>query len=238
MDLSEIAAIVNVPEAQVLEVARQIRDIWTIRIPALERVTVRNHTLAIDRVPTLDFVEGVAVFSMLRALNRTQLCILEVGTQYGVSACIFREGLMRMGITPRIVTYDITAMPHYFQDHEVEFRQEDITNRCGAVLDELNPDMVFLDAHPWHLTYNLTVEARRRKRLLMMHDVNDAIWEHHLQNGLLPVQGNECNTGVQWERKVLEVVFGPGIHSRHHRTDDYAIDLICSQHGVAICRPV
>ena len=106
------------------------------------------------------------------------------------------------------------------------------------MLAEFRPHAVFLDAHPWPITHNMTVAARRRGLVIFMHDVADGIWQANLQAGRLPVAGHEYDRGVQWERKVLEQEFGPAIHTGHHATEDYHIDLVRSLYGLAICQPV
>ncbi|MBI4028342.1 MAG: hypothetical protein HY360_25380 [Verrucomicrobia bacterium] len=222
-----VAQVCQVTDDTVVDIARKVFPSWKkIAGPVIEQVK------------TIDFVETVAV---LTAISRTGLGtfrLLELGTQHGISTCIFLDGLRAIGIQPRITTYDVVLKQRAFSGGEVDARIEDITTRCGPVLDELDPHAVFLDAHPWELTYNMATEARKRQKLIFTHDVSDDLWSARLQEGRLPLKGNECNPFVQWERKVLEVVFGPGIHTGHHVTEDYQIDLIRSTHGVAICQPL
>ncbi|MBI3986127.1 MAG: hypothetical protein HY343_04370 [Lentisphaerae bacterium] len=209
-----------------MEIARTVMEVWTTSIVAL------------PRVKTLDFVEVVAMMAVLDRTGLNTLRLLELGTQHGISAAILARCLGRLGIRPAIVTYDIQSLRHFFEPGEAEFRCEDITDTCGGVLDELDPHVVFLDAHPWHLTLNMTVEARRRNKLIFAHDVSDDLWNERLQGGRLSLEGNETNALIPWERKVLEAVFGPEIHGGHHVTDDYEIDLVRSTYGVALCQPL
>ena len=225
--LSDIARISGLAEEQVLTVAEQVSAQW--QDPAAANI--------LNGVKTLDFTEATAMLSVLLATGANPLCLLELGTQHGASTWIICQGLQRLGIQPRIVTYDVERHSLMFSDPAIEFRLEDIADKCESVLDELAPHAVFLDAHPWSLTYNMTVAARRRKAIVFMHDVSDELWKDNLQSGRLPLEGNECNPNIQWERKVLETVFGSDIHSGHHETDDYRIDLVRSHFGLAICRP-
>jgi len=225
-DLTQLAGALRLPEPVVMETAALVLPLW------------KSAMAEWSRVNTLDVVEATAMLAVLRHGGTNPVRLLEVGTQFGVSACILHDGLEALGIQPLIRTYDVRRESHLFKPGEVDFRCEDITDRCGAVLDEFMPHAVFLDAHPWHVTYNLTVAARQRGLIIFMHDISDALWAHNLQSGQLPLQGHECDPNAVWERKVLETVFGPGIHAGHYQSDDYVVDLIRSRLGVAICRPL
>ncbi|MBI3986203.1 MAG: hypothetical protein HY343_04760 [Lentisphaerae bacterium] len=225
IELADIARICGVPEAEVVRVARAVKAAYG-KIEG-----------AMAKVFTLDFTEATALVTALCGTGANPLRLLELGTQFGVSTCLLMDSLKALGIRPLITTYDVDVQRHLFKEGEADFRQEDITARCGAVLDELKPHAVFLDAHPWRLTYNMTLEIRRRRILFFMHDVADTLWNENLQGGRLPIEGNECNPNAPWERKVLEVVFGPGIHSGHLDAGDYRIDLVRSHLGLAIGRP-
>lgn len=189
-------------------------------------------------IKTMDMVEVTALVSVLTAGKRPQARLLEVGTQYGLSTRIIHDVLKMRGVAPAIRTYDVDARKHLFDSAAVEFRCEDITGSCAEVLDEFKPDAVFLDAHPWQLTYDLATEARKRRLLIFMHDVSDKIWEERLKRGKLPLEGNENNPAIPWERKVLETMFGEAIHKHSHATGDYRIDIVDSCYGLAICRPI
>lgn len=225
--LSDIVRISGLAADRVLMVADQIRTQW--QDPAAAAM--------LKGVKTLDFIEATAMMSVLLATDINPLCLLELGTQHGVSTWMICQGLRRLGIQPRIVTYDVERHPLVFSDPAIEFRLEDITDKCDAVLNELAPHVVFLDAHPWSLTYNMTVAARRRKAIILMHDISDELWKERLLSGRLPVEGHECDPSIPWERKVLETLFGSGIHGGHHETGDYRIDLVRSRLGLAICQP-
>lgn len=199
---------------------------------------MERHGQPLAAIKTLDFAEACTMFAMFSPLRYKSLRLLELGTQYGLSTSLAFDILSSKGIKPVIRTYDIERKEHIFKDSCIDFRCEDITSRCAEVLDEFQPHAVFLDAHPWHLTYNMTREARARSLVIFMHDVSTSLWVERLQNGRLPLKGNECNPRIPWERKVLECQFGPEIHNLGHTFDDYRVDIVDSGFGLAICRPV
>jgi hypothetical protein len=193
---------------------------------------------AFSCIKTMDFTEAVVYFSLLTATDRKDVRLLELGTQFGLSTRFTYEVLKMRGFNPIIRTYDVVTQEHLFDHSIIDYRCEDIADRCAEVLDEFRPDAIFLDAHPWHLTYNMTVEARKRNLLILMHDVSDELWTERLQQGSLPLEGYETDPKIPWERKVLEELFGSEIHSHDHLVEDYRISIINSSCGLAICQPL
>jgi hypothetical protein len=226
IDIAEIPQLSGLSSEHVLKVASLMAGYW-------EAEMARNT----EMVQTLDFVESVTLIAAISSLGKQSPTVMELGTQLGISACIIYDGLKLLGLTPRVVTYDIRKLNHLFKEGEVEFRLGDITGRCAQELDSLKPDAVFLDAHPWDLTLEMLIECMNRRIMVTTHDVSDSLWEHNLRGGKLPIEGNQRNPNIPWERKVLEKVFGEGIHSGFAETPDYTARLVRSRLGLAICMP-
>ena len=226
LELSDIPAVGGLPSETVLRVAKALSCYWSADM-------ARNTEL----IQTLDFSESVALISAIAALGKESPTVMELGTQLGISTCIIYDGLKLLGMCPRLITYDIMALNHLFKDDEVEFRQCDLSGRCGAELDSIKPDAVFLDAHPWDITYEMTVECMKRRILIAMHDVADSLWNGPLQGGSLPLEGNKSGKNIPWERKVLEKIFGQSIHGGFAEAEGYTARLLRSRLGLALCAP-
>ena len=99
--------------------------------------------------------------------------ILEFGVQFGCSTAVFLQISKWLGLDIELHSWDIIDIvkSDCVSKKDFIFHKEDITGREDQTIVKYNPDMVFLDAHPYYLTKGLMHSCLDRKIDFLCHDV-------------------------------------------------------------------
>jgi hypothetical protein len=189
---------------------------------------------------TLNFEEAFAIYAVLAHRRPTQP-VVEIGTQHGRSTRRILDMLKQLGLSNDVVCFDVADQVQDFEPDEAELRIEDLTGRFREVVMEgIEPSLVFLDAHPYHLTREVITEVLDRDVcVLAIHDCGRA-----LCNPNMAIEKDDPNitsaTG-HWERHVLCEVFGvedPMSDDIDHQvTPTHALRILQTAHGLGLIVP-
>ena len=80
--------------------------------------------------------------------------ILEFGVQLGCSSRLFIDAAKSLNYRMQLHSWDVIKAHKLVKEEEFIFHKKDITGKEGAVFKNYSPDLVFLDAHVYHLTKN------------------------------------------------------------------------------------
>lgn len=127
-------------------------------------------------------------------------CIVEFGTQTGCSTMIIARLCRYLGIRTRIITINIKDELVY-RDLDVEYVIEDLTGKLDSVWERWNPDIIFQDAHMYHLIHQQLLEGEKHRHTLhLFHDVGFRLFQHPMT---IPLEAVPTGTTGSWERHVL-----------------------------------
>jgi len=190
---------------------------------------------------TLNLDEAFVLYAALERL-RPVGPIVEIGTQYGRSTRRILDMLDWMGLQRDVVCYDTVDQVEHFTPQEAELRVEDLTGRFrSAVLEDLGPGIVFLDAHPYHLTKEVveTMLADAHDSVLLIHDCGKALCNPDMT--LAKDDLNITSATGHWERRVLCEVFGvddPMTDEIDYReTPTHTLTVMQTTHGLGVVVP-
>jgi hypothetical protein len=183
-----------------------------------------------DVVKTLSFAESSFIFKYIE--KHKPKVILEFGTQHAVSTRIFYEICKSFGYEPTIHCFDIVDEIKYISKDKIIFHQEDITGIELAVINELTPDLIFLDAHPYELTSNLVDICLAQKINFMAHDVSLEIHERaRVQSDNFQNKSKYTN----WELFILMEKINNDLDKlNHYSNEEMAINIIRDRFGLAV----
>jgi len=99
--------------------------------------------------------------------------ILEFGVQFGCSTAVFLQIAEWLGLDIELHSWDIidVVKKQCVDKNDFNFHKVDITGREEEIILEYKPDMVFLDAHPYHMTKDLMINCVKYKINFLTHDV-------------------------------------------------------------------
>ncbi len=162
--------------------------------------------------------------------------ILEFGTQYGCSTCMFICLAKWLKTDIKLHSWDILDQVKGICINKNHFMLhiEDITGKEEEVFQRYKPDMLFLDAHPYILTRNLVKICLRDKIDFMCHDVSLAII-----NALKARSNNFKDTTIYgaWEPYVLsELIDKKILTDDYYENDQVVVKCIRDKYGLAIVR--
>jgi len=134
--------------------------------------------------------------------------VLEFGVQFGCSTAVFLEISKWLGLDIELHSWDIidVVKSECVSKGDFSFHQDDITGSEEEIILKYKPDMIFLDAHPYHMTKALMLACVKHKVNFLTHDVNKSLYD-----GLKKTSDNfkKLNTYGAWELYILAEVFSP-----------------------------
>lgn len=138
--------------------------------------------------------------------------ILEFGVQYGCSTAVFLKISEWLGLDIELHSWDILDLvkKKCVNKKDFHFHVDDITGREDKVMSEYNPDLIFLDAHPYHLTKRLMEYCINNKVDFMCHDVSDDIFERAKKRSK-GFTDFSSSTMAEWESYLLAKLIDPSI---------------------------
>lgn len=122
----------------------------------------------IKGVKTISKIECNALFDYFE--HHKPVNILEFGVQYGCTTAIFLKLAQYLGYKINLNSWDIVDKVSRASKDDFTLHLENIENTPEKIL-LYNPDLVFLDAHPYNLTKNLMNTCLSNKINFMCHDI-------------------------------------------------------------------
>jgi hypothetical protein len=158
---------------------------------------------------TLVFEEAFLFFVAASLLRPQQ--VVEIGTQLGKSTRRLVDMLTYLKLNSRVTCFDIVNDVRFVSAAEVDLRIQDITDTFGEnVLIPLAPELIFLDAHPYHLTRNAIAAYLKwsltHPCILAIHDCSPAEYVPYMLISKGDPGAIGSNTGF-WERHILSELF-------------------------------
>jgi len=134
--------------------------------------------------------------------------ILEFGVQYGCSTAVFLKISTWLGLDIELHSWDIVDVikKECVDKKHFNFHLADITGHEDEIISKYNPDMVFLDAHPYHMTKALMLSCVKNKVNFLTHDVSRDLYDE------LRIRSNDfkmLQTYGAWELYILAELFSP-----------------------------
>jgi len=183
----------------------------------------------LQKAKTLSKRECQAVYEYIDQ-NRPKT-ILEFGVQFGCSTRVFIEIAKWLNYKINLHSWDIIDIVNCADKRDFTMHVENITNKENSILVH-NPDLIFLDAHPYILTKNLIVICLKNKINFMCHDVSFANIATLKKSS--DSFKNKKAYGA-WESYVLSELVSPKILTDDCYEDDKVIvKCIRDLHGLAI----
>lgn len=189
---------------------------------------------------TLCFEEAFGLYAAC-ALHRPRT-LVEIGTQHGKSTRRILDLRDALELDTRIFCFDVVDSVQHFEPTEATLVLKDVTGSFTAdVLEAHDPDVIYLDAHPYHLLRAVLTEliAWPKPVILAIHDCHRGICNPKMRISRETVDIT-TRTGV-WERHVLAEVFGvPDPRSSALDaldTERHRLRVLPTRHGLALLVP-
>ncbi len=161
---------------------------------------------------TLDVAEGFALWSLIKQV-RPQV-VVELGTQYGISARLWKEALKMYVPDHSLILCDLLDQRKFIRDHECTFVQGDACQTLPEVFASHSVDLLHNDAHLYSLIRWSVQEAKRYGvKTFTFHDVGRRKrGPFELKSATLSSReklSHEEDYGIcgTWERHVMAEVF-------------------------------
>lgn len=183
--------------------------------------------------------ENIAIW--LAAIQAIQpKCIVELGTQTGCSSTIIARICRYLGLKTKIVTVNIVDELK-FPDPEVEYIYEDFTNKMEEIWTRWNPDILFQDAHMYHMVKKqIEVGEKYPHTVHFFHDVGFRLYQNPMT---IPLEAVPTSTTGSWERHVLglyapELLEIPNRHFENEKMLIHIFDACANAHeyGLGVLR--
>lgn len=157
---------------------------------------------------TLDIAEGFALWALVKHLRPR--VVVELGTQYGISARLWKEALRAYVPDHRLYLCDLVDKRRFIGDGESTMLEGDARERLKAVFAQGPVDILHNDAHPYDLIHWSLAEGQARGvGCFTFHDVGG----YALRGG--PFKPESASLPVAIKRQYAEE-YGPyGTWERH-----------------------
>ncbi|MFA7220036.1 MAG: hypothetical protein WC119_06045 [Synergistaceae bacterium] len=162
--------------------------------------------------------------------------ILEFGVQFGCSTAVFLRISEWLGLNIELHSWDIldVVKKECVNRNDFHFHKEDISGREEEIIASYNPDMVFLDAHPYHLTKALMLSCLKHKVNFMTHDVAKDLYSdlRKRSDGF-----KNLDAYGQWELYIMTELFSDTLAVNDHFENDQ-VDITCyrDKYGLSIIK--
>jgi hypothetical protein len=165
----ELASLLGCDEQWLEQTAQEYRDTpeaWK-RLSGLRSTGHQTDGFA----KSLDVAEGFAVWALVKQLQPR--VVVELGSQYGISARLWKEALRRY--VPDHVLYlcDIDDLRRFITPEEANFVQGDGVESLRSIIDATHVDLLINDAHPYTLIRDSVLLGKERNvGCFVFHDVS------------------------------------------------------------------
>jgi len=169
--------------------------------------------------------------------NRPKV-MFEFGVQNGCSTRAFVE-MAKWNVLDdfELHSWDIVDEVQCISKDDFHFHLEDVTGKEETIFGKYNPDLVFLDAHPYELTRNIMKICLERKIDFMAHDVVHSIG---LQRTCVRTNGFTdltVKTNANWELYLMGILINTQLwHDDYYEDDVLEVNCIRDSCGLAIVK--
>ncbi len=190
---------------------------------------------------SLDVAEGFAAWALIKQVRPR--VVVELGSQYGISARLWKEALNRYVPGHTLILCDQEDQRRYIGPREAIFVEGDALRTLPGIFASYSVDLLFNDAHPYTLIRWSVEEAMRREvRVLAFHDVG----RHHPRGPFIADSARlteaqkireshnygECGT---WERHVAAELLDKSLLSQDSaETTQYRMQVFDSLFGFLV----
>jgi hypothetical protein len=190
---------------------------------------------------TLCFEEAFLLYEA--SLKTRPKNIVEIGTQHGKSTRRIIDLVKLADLNDcQITCFDIIDQVKFFSQEECRLELHDVTDDFSTiVLDRLNPKLIFLDARPYQLLYNVISKfltwSVKNPSILAIHDCSPMLYNKRMRIKKTDSVKITSQTGV-WERHVLSEIFKTSnefledVVTLNHR-----LRIFSTPHGIALIKP-
>jgi len=169
--------------------------------------------------------------------ERKPKIMFEFGVQNGCSSKAFVEMSKWAKIDFSLHSWDIIDVVKCIRKDEFYFHLGDITGKEKMAFDKYNPNFVFLDAHPYHLTKNIMEICLERKIDFIAHDV---VYPIGLQRTCERTNGFtnlNVETNANWELFLLGILINTQLwHSDYYENDELQVKCVRNSCGLAMIK--
>lgn len=165
--------------------------------------------------------------------------MFEFGVQFGCSSRIFLEISKNLNTQTVLHSWDIrdAIKKQVINREDFSLHIEDVTGREKSVFDKYNPDMVYLDAHPYLLTKNIMEICIERRINFMTHDVVSSIGYERTKKRTNNFTDFSIQTNANWELYLLCKLFNDTLWKNDNYEDEkVSVKCIRDSCGLAIIK--
>lgn len=190
---------------------------------------------------TLTLQESYLLYLAISLLQPSQ--VIEIGTSQGRSTRMIIDSLNYWGLNSHLVCFDIVDSLKFASHDEVTLILENITGHSRqSVFDKYNPEIIFLDAHPYPLLYNVIAEyldwSKFHPSLLLIHDCSPTFYSPRMFISKDEPEAISNRTGL-WERHVLcEIFKTTSRYIDNFNTNTHQVRIFPTTYGLAMIRPL
>lgn len=157
--------------------------------------------MATQEVKTLTKKELGLVYEYMKRKKPEK--ILDIGTQTGCSAIAFSEISNALDLEAEVHSWDVLDCRYSAFVFLYNFHQEDLTGIVSKTLEKYAPDFVYLDAHPFWLTFNFIDRCLYQKIDFLLHDISLDHFDLLKDRWELPLLGALVSPKI-WTQDVYE----------------------------------
>lgn len=191
---------------------------------------------------SLDVAEGFAAWALIKHVRPRS--VVELGTQYGIYARLWKDALARYVPDHELILIDIRDARRYITDDEALFIRADARDVPPEILSSWRVDLLFNDAHSYSLVMDSVRHGvRSGVRAFAFHDVgrrrprgpfNPEGADVSLEEKLKEDESDYVRYGT-WERHVMAEVFDRrALFTDSVCTESYAIQFFDSLFGFGV----
>jgi hypothetical protein len=191
---------------------------------------------------TLDVAEGFALWALVK--HQRPRVVVELGTQYGISARVWKEALKRYVPEHKLILCDLEDKRKFIDDGESTLLLGDARDTFKEIFAQYQVDLLHNDAHPYDLVrWSVEEGIRHNIPIFTFHDVGGT----QLRGGpfkpasaALSVEerrkhGENYGEFGHWERHVMAEIFDQRIVSQDFvMTPEWRMQIFDSLFGFGV----
>jgi hypothetical protein len=190
---------------------------------------------------TLDVAEGFALWALVKRLRPR--VVVELGTQRGLSARLWKEALCAYVPGHELILCDIEDRRAFIRDADATFLLGDARRTLAEVFATRRVDVLFNDAHPYDLIkWSVQEGLKHGVPVFVFHDVgrrhpraNFRAESAHLSPEERALHGEDIGQYGHWERHVMAEIFDPRIVEQDSGSGGaYRLRIFDSLYGLGI----
>ncbi len=178
---------------------------------------------------SLSLKESFVLFALCKVLKVES--ISELGVRYGISTRFWLETVPGCNV----VGYDIKNM---FNNRLKPIKSPNfkfVIGDAAKTFSHKHCDLIFYDAHPYKLTYDIAVRSKNSVGIHCFHDVGLECFNPKSRSIVASKRESYSADNGHWERHVMAEVFNPGIaHDNLCIDDEWRSLVIDDKFGVGI----